>query len=148
MIWLLGYGVWVVAIGSMFAGIGGAMVVGAGAIRFNFVKFLIADGMAAIVSGGLFIWLGHWLGSKLKEHMEDVKRYKEYVFVALGAVVILTIVLIVWQQRRKRRGKPTVVDAAIAEASGPAEDAHPLFEPVSSDARQPMPLPERQAEEK
>src|SRR5439155_23278469 len=59
----LRYGVWVVAIGRMFAGIRGAMVVAAGAIRFNFVKFLIADGMAAIVSGGLFIWLGHWLGS-------------------------------------------------------------------------------------
>ena len=42
----------------MFAGIRGAMVVAAGAMRFNFIKFVIADGLAALVSGGLFVWLG------------------------------------------------------------------------------------------
>src|SRR3954470_18278974 len=52
------YGVWVVAIGRMFAGIRGAMVVAAGAIRYNFLKFIIADGLAAIVSGGAFVLLG------------------------------------------------------------------------------------------
>ena len=33
------YGVWVVAVGRLFAGIRGAMVVAAGTIRFNFIKF-------------------------------------------------------------------------------------------------------------
>src|SRR5690349_13274385 len=54
------YGVGVVAVGRLFAGIRGAMVVAAGATKFNFWKFLIADGLAAVVSGGLFMILGHW----------------------------------------------------------------------------------------
>ncbi len=41
------WGVWVIAVGRLFAGIRGAMVVAAGTIRFNFFKFLIADGLAA-----------------------------------------------------------------------------------------------------
>ena len=59
------YGIWVVAVGRLFAGIRGAMVVAAGAIRFNFIKFVIADGLAALVSGGLFVWLGYCAGKKL-----------------------------------------------------------------------------------
>ncbi len=58
------YGIWVVAVGRMFAGIRGAMVVAAGAIKYNLVKFIIADGLAAIVSGGLFLAFGYWLGSQ------------------------------------------------------------------------------------
>src|SRR5215212_2761871 len=59
------WGIWVVAIGRLFAGIRGAMVVAAGTIRFNFIKFIIADGLAALVSGGLFVWLGMKFGENL-----------------------------------------------------------------------------------
>ena len=59
------WGIWVVAIGRMFAGVRGAMVVAAGATRFNFTKFVVADGLAALVSGGLFMGLGYWAGIKL-----------------------------------------------------------------------------------
>src|SRR5258708_2647964 len=37
--WFAHWGVWVVAIGRLFAGVRGAMVVVAGATRFTFVKF-------------------------------------------------------------------------------------------------------------
>src|SRR5688572_9717461 len=56
------YGVWVVAVCRLFAGVRGAMVIAAGVVRFNFVKFVIADGIAALVSGGLFVYLGYLAG--------------------------------------------------------------------------------------
>src|SRR5262245_25368375 len=59
------WGIWVVAFGRLVAGIRGAMVVAAGATKFNFIKFIIADGIAAVVSGGLFMLLGFWFGSNL-----------------------------------------------------------------------------------
>ena len=52
------WGIWVVGVGRMLAGIRGMMVVAAGTIRYNFVKFIIADGLGAIVSGGSFLMLG------------------------------------------------------------------------------------------
>ena len=57
--WFVRWGIWVVAVGRMFAGVRGAMVVVAGASKFNFWKFIVADGIAAIVSGGLFLLLGY-----------------------------------------------------------------------------------------
>jgi membrane protein DedA with SNARE-associated domain len=96
------YGIWVVAIGRMFAGLRVAMVVAAGAIRFNFFKFVVTDGLAAVFSGGLFIFLGHLIGSNL--NADTYSRFKgeiKYWF-WLGLVVVLLALLIwlVWKRRR------------------------------------------------
>jgi len=101
------YGVWVVAVGRMFAGIRGAMVVAAGATRFNFVKFVIADGLAALVSGGAFMALGWWGGRKLSDNPEEIVRriqpYKEWIFGIGGAAIVAIILLIWWRHRRRAR---------------------------------------------
>lgn len=97
------WGVWVVAVGRMFAGIRGTMVVVAGAIRFSFWKFLIADGLAAVVSGGLFLMLGVWFGHRmdwLKEHVEKGKEWSLVAVLALAAGAAVWIYL----HRRERRG--------------------------------------------
>jgi membrane protein DedA with SNARE-associated domain len=94
------WGIWVVAVGRMFAGIRGAMVVVAGATRFTFWKFLIADGLAAIVSGGLFVYLGYAFGRHIVEIVEVGKHYS--LVVVLGITVI--VLLVVWW-RQKSRGR-------------------------------------------
>lgn len=96
------YGVWVVAVGRMFAGIRGAMVVCAGAIKFPFWKFLIADGLAAIVSGGLFLMLGYWFGTKMDElqgHVEVAKRW------SMLGVAIIIVIGVAWWWINNRRGR-------------------------------------------
>jgi membrane protein DedA with SNARE-associated domain len=92
------YGIGVVAIGRMFAGVRGAMVVAAGAIRYNFLKFFIADGLAAIVSGGFFVFVGHWLGTRLNQ--ETIKEFKWWF---IGIAVLLAIAFIGWIFWRKKR---------------------------------------------
>lgn len=92
--WFKKYGILVVAVGRLFAGVRGAMVVAAGTIRYNRVKFIIADGLAALVSGGLFMLLGHFLGTKipLTDLFEKIDRYK-LLITAVVTVVILSFVL-------------------------------------------------------
>jgi membrane protein DedA with SNARE-associated domain len=107
------WGIWVVAVGRMFAGIRGAMVVAAGAIRFNFIKFVIADGLAAVVSGGLFIWLGWLAGMKLgsiSEMREKIKDYEHWVFIGIG---LLVVGFIVYYYSRMKRHKPLLADVAL-----------------------------------
>lgn len=94
------YGVWVIAVGRMVAGVRGAVVVAAGATRFNFIKFIIADALAAIVSGGLFLLLGFWLGSRLREHMAQIHHYKEYVLAGVLLAILFTILIVLLRSPR------------------------------------------------
>jgi len=99
------WGIWVVAVGRMFAGIRGAMVVAAGAIRFNFVKFVIADGIAAIVSGGLFVYLGFLAGKHLgsvADMRQRIKHYEHYVLIGAIVLAVLLVAFFVWRHRRHK----------------------------------------------
>jgi membrane protein DedA with SNARE-associated domain len=110
------YGIWVVGVGRMFAGIRGAMVVAAGTIRFNIILFLIADGIGAVISGGLFILLGYWAGVKfgdLEELRKKIHHYEQRVIIA--ALVLLALV-IVYRWIRKKIGATPVVDKAMGTA--------------------------------
>jgi membrane protein DedA with SNARE-associated domain len=107
------YGVWVVGVGRLFAGIRGAMVVAAGTIRFNFIKFVIADGLAAVVSGGLFIWLGMKFGQHLKDIQPTIHKYEHWIFV--GLVVLLLLIAVYYFWRRKGHRAPSEVVADTVE---------------------------------
>jgi membrane protein DedA with SNARE-associated domain len=97
------WGVWVIVVGRMFAGIRGAMVVVAGTIRFTFWKFLVADGLAALVSGGLFLALGYLFGSRMHELRRHVERGKMWALIVCGALAIVAgIWLLVRRQIKKK----------------------------------------------
>jgi membrane protein DedA with SNARE-associated domain len=98
------YGVWVVAVGRMFAGIRGAMVVVAGTTRFNFWKFLLADGIAAFFSGGLFVFLGYQFGKNMHALRERVEKGKVWTLVV---VLVLAAGIGIWIYLH-RRGRKTV----------------------------------------
>jgi membrane protein DedA with SNARE-associated domain len=93
------WGVWVVAVGRLFAGVRGVMVVCAGAIRFPFWKFLIADGLAAVVSGGTFLFLGYYFGTRMDVLRQHVQEGKKWALLALLAVA-LAIGVWIWVHNR------------------------------------------------
>ncbi|HVT88182.1 MAG TPA: DedA family protein [Tepidisphaeraceae bacterium] len=111
------YGVFVVAVGRLFAGVRGAMVVAAGVTRYNFVKFLIADGIAAIFSGGFFMFVGHWLGTRLNEG--TIGEMKHYF---IGGALIIAALGLAWILWRKRQAEERMEKAA-ATAERVAEKA-------------------------
>ncbi|HSZ54084.1 MAG TPA: DedA family protein [Tepidisphaeraceae bacterium] len=106
------WGVWVVAVGRMFAGIRGAMVVVAGATRFAFWKFLIADGLAAVVSGGLFLWLGYVFGKNMNQLRHRVEEGKRWTLVA-ALVLAAGFGIWAWLRRRNRQQGTTQPEPAL-----------------------------------
>lgn len=126
------YGIWVVAIGRLFAGIRGAMVVAAGTTRFNFVKFVIADGIAALISGGLFVALGYYLGKKL-ESVEQVRKtikpYEHWVILGIAVAVVLTLLYFWW------RGRKTVAEIAAEKVIEKTEGPEAVAQADAADAR-------------
>jgi len=108
------YGIWVVGVGRMFAGIRGAMVIAAGATRYHFIKFLIADGLGAIVSGGLFLALGYWAGKKLGDLNElraKIQHYEHYVLAGLIVAAVLLMLYFWWRARRRKTLAEATVEA-------------------------------------
>ena len=121
-LWFVRWGIWVVAVGRMFAGVRGTMVVVAGASKFNFWKFIAADGVAAVVSGGLFVLLGY----KFAQHQKHLHHLVEQIkggMVIGGAVVVIAIIAFVWQRNRAKtiRG----VDATPEKPKDSAPSAMP-----------------------
>jgi LPXTG-motif cell wall-anchored protein len=94
------YGIWVVAIARLFAGVRGAMVIAAGITRYNFIKFFVADGLSALISGGLFMALGWWLHDKLKDSMSDIDQVKHWIMVAAIVLVVGGLGWYLWRRRR------------------------------------------------
>ncbi len=120
------YGIWVVGFGRLFAGIRAAMVVTAGTIQFNRVKFVIADGIAAIVSGGLFMLLGFYLGKNLPALMAKVEHGKTWFLIGGLIVAVALGVWFVLHSRRRTRKQ-----AAASAPRGPASDAPEPDAPAS-----------------
>jgi membrane protein DedA with SNARE-associated domain len=125
------WGIWVVGVGRMFAGVRGAMVLAAGTIRFDFVKFIIADGIGAVVSGGLFLMLGYWAGKKLGD-LNALRAKIQHVehWLIIGLIVVVAMGIGVALYRRKR-DKPKLLDVALQKAAEKAVE-HPIKSPADA----------------
>ena len=95
------YGFLVVAVGRLVAVIRGAMVVAAGSIRYNVAKFIFADGVAALVSGGMFIWLGHAGAKNIKMLAEQIHRYSMYLVIAVIVIIGIFVARLVMNKNKQ-----------------------------------------------
>jgi len=125
------WGVWVVAVGRMFAGIRGAMVVVAGATRFTFWKFIIADSLAAIVSGGLFLYLGFVFSRRLRDLNEHVHQAKRWILIGC-ILLVIAVVVFVWIKNAMKRKGPAGFPVLEANHSPPTADPVPQSPPAAS----------------
>jgi membrane protein DedA with SNARE-associated domain len=125
------WGIGVVALGRMVAVIRGAMVVAAGVTRYKFYKFFIADGLAAIVSGGLFLYLGILVG-KHAGSLDDMRTHihrTEHRVIALGSCLAVGIFVWFWYRKKRviRMGDKKLVvkeaDIVISDHPGAAISA-------------------------
>jgi membrane protein DedA with SNARE-associated domain len=117
--WFAQYGIWVVAMGRMFAGIRGVMVVVAGTSKFKFWKFILADSLAAIVSGGLFLYLGYKFAQNMDRLHEIVHHIKGGMLIGLAVICVGILAYILWRRQTRQgvgRGFPVDKPAATTEA--------------------------------
>jgi membrane protein DedA with SNARE-associated domain len=95
------YGVWMVALGRLFMGVRGAMVLVAGTSRLKFHKFIIADGLAAIVSGGMFMYVGYWGGEYGPEMVHRIRQFKYSMWIGAVVLLLVLIFLFFWRDRNQ-----------------------------------------------
>lgn len=133
------YGIWVIAIGRLFAGIRGAVVVSAGAIKYKLWKFVLVDSLAAIVSGGFFMVLGYYLAGKLNDPatIKTIKEVKLGIFLGALLLTIIVVAFFWWRSKRPHRSLvDRMVDKADAKQHRAAVGVHePVRQDEASNAR-------------
>ena len=87
------YGSWTVFFGRFIAGLRGAIFLSAGLTGFPLGRFILLDGLAAVVSVPLWIYLGYWAGSKWDTVLESLKEYQAYVIATLALMIILGVII-------------------------------------------------------
>ncbi|MGD8453866.1 MAG: DedA family protein [Phycisphaerae bacterium] len=115
------YGMWFCFFGRFFMGIRAVMCLTAGAMRFPYPRFFMADCAGALLSIPFFVYLGYWFADKiplLRRYLSDAQG----LMLILVAVAVAAIMLWYRFRRGRRRRQVTARRAARleAQASGTA----------------------------
>lgn len=102
------YGAMGLFIGRYLPGLRAPIFFTAGSMKMPLVKFLFFDGLAALISVPVFVWLGHWLWGKFHDDIEQFNRSlhktNQYAgWVALVIVAVAVIGFVIWRRKRRIR---------------------------------------------
>jgi membrane protein DedA with SNARE-associated domain len=93
-------------IGRFLPGLRAPIFFSAGSLKVSLVKFLLMDGLAALVSVPVFVWLGHWLWVKFADDFAQIEQAlkRTHTFTLWGTLVIVVLlVAAVWLWKRRDR---------------------------------------------
>jgi hypothetical protein len=93
-------------------------------------RFILWDGLAALLSAPVFVFLGYHFGSELDSLIEVIKEFQYYV---MGGIVVLGTSFYLWRRSRAAKAKaqadsaqalqlatvvPIVAETSAGEAKG------------------------------
>jgi membrane protein DedA with SNARE-associated domain len=99
-------------LGRFLPGLRAPIFFTAGSMKVPYVKFLFFDGLAALISVPVFVWLGHWLWSKFHDDLEafhhTLSKSQGYLFWGMIVFALVCIVLFLpWRRKRKELKRPS-----------------------------------------
>lgn len=86
-----------------------------GALGVKRSTFLMLDGLAALLSVPLWVYLGHWFGSNFEEAVERAKHVQVYIFTGVGMLIVGYVGFKLWRRRQARRSTTISVAPGITE---------------------------------
>ncbi|MEZ4813673.1 MAG: DedA family protein [Bdellovibrionota bacterium] len=104
------YGIWVNFFGRFLPGVRTAIFFTGGTLKYPFYKFFLMDGLAALISAPLFVWIGYWAGQTFNENIGELQVYLKTVkaYFASGMFVVFIIVALTLYIRSKKRKVPSL----------------------------------------
>lgn len=98
------YGIWVNFFGRFLPGVRTAIFFTGGTLKYNFWKFFTMDGLAALISGPVFVGLGYWAGFKFNENMDLIEKYvgktKLYMSIAVFLLALCLVLYFIWIRKK------------------------------------------------
>lgn len=91
------YGVSILVVGRLVPGIRMPLFLTAGSMRLPLPRFLLADGLGAVVGNSLFFFLGFWLGDSIKALMRQAEQAEAKLKPILIVVCVgLLVAYLLW----------------------------------------------------
>lgn len=126
------HGMWLCFVGRFFMGVRAAMCLTAGATRFPYWRFFLADFAGAALSVPFFIILGYYFAGMIPQLREYIAG-AEGVLLGAAAVVALILALVYRARKRRRAARPAVDgESAPPPAAGPPGAEHSAARPVGA----------------
>ncbi len=77
-----------------------------GHARVRYTTFLFFDGLAALVSAPLWVFLGFWFGDDIRKAATTASRFSYILAGAAAAIVVVWLVVRYWRKRRLTQDPP------------------------------------------
>jgi len=125
----------IVCIARFMPGVRAVTYFTAGSVGMPFWRFIFWDGLAALLSAPVFIWLGFHFGGELDTL---ISKFKEGQYVVLGVLLAMGIGYFVWRRRQAaQRAQAATVEPVSVPALVHESVAAPLRPSVPS-ASEPL----------
>lgn len=100
------YGSWIMFFGRFMPGVRTAIYFTAGSIKISFIKFLLMDGLAALLSAPAFVYLGYWAWSKYHENFEligeKISKAQNVLLIGILVALVITLFYLIKNRRREK----------------------------------------------
>jgi len=80
----------------------------AGVLKVKPSIFLFQDGLAALLSVPIWVYLGHWFGSNIDLALETAKKFQIGILVIVAIIILMIVLYKKWIQRATKAQRPQI----------------------------------------
>ncbi|MCP3104917.1 DedA family protein [Myxococcus sp. K15C18031901] len=112
----------IVCIARFMPGVRAVTYFTAGSVGMSYWRFIFWDGLAALLSAPIFVWLGFHFGSELDMLID---KFKEGQYAVMGVLAVAVVGYVLWRRRRAaaRRAAdsaPVTTSSAVGTQTPPS----------------------------
>jgi membrane protein DedA with SNARE-associated domain len=115
------YGDATLFIGRFMPGVRAGIFAFCGIAGMSYVRFLVVDGLAGLISIPTLIWLGHWQAHHLHQFLLKVAEFKHWLYAAVSIAAIVAGVVFLIHRRRKAVKPANTIKGTDGGTSGPRQ---------------------------
>jgi len=111
------YGQKIIFAGRFMPGLRAPVFFVAGSSGVKYTKFVAIDGLAAMVSVPIWLFLGSHFGDTIDTLLGEIQRGKDITFIVLGALAVIYVGYLVWKAKATKK--------RIAQIAAQSEEDNP-----------------------
>lgn len=121
----------IVCIARFMPGVRAVTYFTAGSVGMSYWRFIFWDGLAALLSAPVFVWLGFRFGGQLDRL---INTFKEGQYVVMAVLAVCGVGYFLWRRRQVARRAAAAASSGVQPVSMPGRVQEPVAAPVRNSA--------------